>query len=351
MSRAQLFAAFFFTVFVYLLYQFYLVFQVFLAPLAWAGVLALVFYPVHRWLTRLLRQRQGLAAFLLTTVVIAIVMVPMVALSASIAAESVAAYGHIRNLVQSGQVPDLVASLRASRLGLVWDTLAPQLASWNVDLSALLLKSTDAVSGFLVNRVSAVAANVARFLINFFFATFALFFFFRDGERMVSGLRDLLPMEAKHTDVILTRLYDTLSAVVQGTLATAVVQGFLAGVGFWALGVPFALLLGTGAGFLSLLPIGAPVVWLSVVVYLAVQGAYVKAVILFLYGALIISSVDNVIRPLIIGGRTQIPTVFLFFGILGGVQVYGLLGIFLGPVLIAILVAFVRIYREEYATP
>lgn len=350
MSRAQLFAAFFFAVFLYLLYQFYLVLQVFLAPLAWAGVLALVFYPLHRWLTRALRQREALAAFLLTTAVIAIVMVPMAALSASIAAESVAAYGHIRDLLQAGQVPDLIAALRASRLGLVWDALAPQLERWNVDLAALVLKSSDALSGFLVGGVSAAAANVARFLINFFFATFALFFFFRDGERMVSGLRELLPMEAKHTDVILGRLYDTLSAVVQGTLATAVVQGFLAGVGFWVLGVPFALLLGSGAALLSLLPFGAPVVWLSVVVYLTVEAAYVKALILFLYGALIISGVDNVVRPLIIGGRTQIPTVFLFFGILGGVQVYGLLGIFLGPVLIAILVAFVRIYREEYAS-
>jgi len=156
-------------------------------------------------------------------------------------------------------------------------------------------------------------------------------------------------MEPQHKDAILARLYDTLLAVVQGTLVTAVAQGCLAAIGFWFLGVPFALLLGCAAAFLSLLPMGAPVVWMSVVAYFIAEAEYGRAVILLSYGIVIISGVDNFIRPLVIGGRTQIPTVFLFFGILGGLQAYGMLGIFLGPVLIAILVAFIRIYREQYA--
>jgi predicted PurR-regulated permease PerM len=189
-----------------------------------------------------------------------------------------------------------------------------------------------------------------RFVTNFFFTVFALFFFFRDGEKMVRAFRDLIPMEAEHKDAILARFYDTVSAVVQGTLITAAVQGLLAGIGIAIVGVPFAILLGVATSFISLLPFGGPLVWISVVIYLLIGGAYFRAAFLVAWGVLVIGSADNVIRPLIIGGRTQIPTIFLFFGILGGLQAYGFLGIFLGPAVIAILVAFIRIYREEYAT-
>lgn len=350
MTRAQLFAVFFFTVFLYLLYQFYLVFNGFLVPLSWAGILALVFYPTHRRLSAMLRQRESLAAFILTTVVIVVVIVPTIWLTVRLAAESVTAYQRVQETIQSGRADEMVASLRSSRVGRVWDRVAPQLESWNLDLRALILKGGDAVSGLLMGSVSAMAANAIRFVVNFFLTTFALFFFFRDGERMVRGVRDLLPMEPRHKDAILARFYDTLSAVVQGTLATSLAQGLLAAFGFWVLGVPFVILLSAAAAFLSLLPMGAPVVWLSVVGYLAFYGSYGKAIFLFLYGTLIISGADNVIRPLIIGGRTNIPTIFLFFGILGGMQVYGFLGVFLGPALIATLVAFIRIYREQYTT-
>jgi predicted PurR-regulated permease PerM len=350
MSRAQLFAVFFFAVFLYLLYQFYLVFNGFLGPLSWAGILALVFYPTYRRLSALLRQRESLAAFLLTTLVIVVVIVPTIWLTVRLASESVAAYQHVQTTIQSGQADEMIASLLASRVGRVWTRIAPQLESWNLDLRSLILKGGDAVSGVLMGSVSAMAANAIRFVVNFFLTTFALFFFFRDGERMVRGLRDLLPMERRHTDAILARFYDTLSAVVQGTLATSIAQGVLAAFGFWILDVPFVLLLSVAAAFLSLLPMGAPVVWLSVVGYLAFYGAYGKAIFLLLYGTFIISGADNVIRPLIIGGRTNIPTIFLFFGILGGMQVYGFLGVFLGPALIATLVAFIRIYREQYTT-
>lgn len=350
MNRSQLFVVFFFAVFFYLLYQFYLVFNGFIVPLSWAGILALVFYPAYRRLTTLLNQREGLAAFIFTTVVIVVVMVPTVWLTVRLASESVAAYQRVQETIQSGHLDEMVATLRASRVGGIWLRVAPQLESWNLDLRSLILKGGDAVSGVLMGSVSAMAANVLRFVVNFFLTTFALFFFFRDGERMVGALRDLLPMEPRHKDAILARFYETLAAVVQGTLATSLAQGLLAAIGFWILDVPFVLLLSAAAAFLSLLPMGSPLVWLSVVGYLAFLGSYGKALFLLLYGTFIISGADNVLRPLIIGGRTNIPTIFLFFGILGGMQVYGFLGVFLGPALIATLVAFIRIYREQYTT-
>lgn len=351
MRREHLFAAFFFAVFAFLLYQFYRVLSFFVGPLSWAALLALVFYPLHEHLSRWLRKREGLAAFLLTTAVILIVIVPTIYLSALVSTQSVELYHTVNDFVRSGRLTEVVERARASSLGRLWESAMPTLRTWNIDLPGLALKASNSVSAFLVAQAPAAAANVLRFVANFFLTTFALFFFFRDGARMVRGVRELIPMEPQHKDAILLRIYDTLSAVVQGTLVTAFVQGVLAAIGFWIVDVRFAVLLGGATAFLSLLPFAGPVVWLSVVVLLVFEAAYGRALLLLAWGTLIVSTADNVLRPLIIGNRTRIPTVFLFFGILGGLQAYGFLGIFLGPALIAILVAFVRIYREQYAVP
>lgn len=350
MKREHLFAAFFFAAFLYLLYQFYLVFQSFLGPLSWAALLALVFHPAHRRVVRWLRDREGLAAFLLTTAVILAVIVPALILTARLAGESVAFVQNVRRAHESGQIAETLQQLRSSSIGRLWEgQVAPLMQRWEVDLPGAAIKISNAVSKFMVAQVGEIAANVVRFFVSFFFGTFALFFFFRDGERMVRGLRDLIPMQPEHKDAVLQRLYDTLSAVVQGTLLTAAVQGLLAGIGFAVVGVPFAALLGCAAAFFSLVPFIGPAVWLAVVAYLVIGGEYLRAAILAGWCLLFVSTADNVIRPWIIGERTRIPTIFLFFGILGGLQVYGFLGVFLGPALIAILVAFLQIYREQYA--
>ncbi len=353
MTREHLFAAFFFGALLYLLFQFYVIFSVFLVPLSWAALLALVFYPVNERLVTLLRGRQTVAAFLLTTLVIALVMVPTILLTVLLGTESVTLYQRLQGVLGSPEAPALVQRLlewfRASPFNQVWQHIGPRMEAWNINLSATALKLSDAVSSFLVTQATGVAKNAVRFVVNFFLTTFALFFFFRDGDRMMRSLREVIPMEASHKNTVFSRLYDTLSAVVQGTLVTAAAQGFLAGIAFWALGVRFAVILGCATAFLSLLPAGAAVVWIGVVIYLFAQSAIVRAVLLLIWGTFVISGVDNVLRPLIIGGRTQIPTVFLFFGILGGLQAYGFLGIFLAPAVIAILVAFIRIYREVYA--
>jgi predicted PurR-regulated permease PerM len=350
MSRERLFAGFFLAVFVFLLYQFYRIISGFLVPLAWAALLALMFHPLQARLIRLLRGRRGVAAFVLTTAVIGVVMVPMVLLSMLLAHESFAFYQGFAQMVRDGGLERYAEYLRSSPLGLVWARVAPILDSWNVGIDSIFVKASNALSTFLASEVTGIARNVVAFTVNFLLTTVALFFFFRDGPRMIAAVRDTVPMEPEHKDLLLDRLYDTLSAVVQGTLLTAAAQGLLAGLGFWAVAVPFAAFLGCVTAFISLLPFGTPLVWGSVVIYLLLSGSMLKALLLFLWGALVISSIDNLIRPIVIGGRTEIPTVLLFFGILGGLRAYGFLGVFLAPAVIAILVAVARIYREQYGT-
>lgn len=350
MSRQQLFAAFFFAAFLFLLYEFYRMFREFLAPLAWAALLALIFYPLYLRLTHVLRGRDSLASFIFTTIVILVVIVPTVFLTVLLANESVTLYQRSGEFIASGDLQRLLDRVKGSTPGRTWTLVSDVLHTWNVDLAAIAVTGANALSNFLMSQATDIAKNVVAFVINFFLTTFALFFFFRDGSRMIGAFRDLLPMEAQHKDLVLTRLYDTLSAVVHGTLVTAAAQGILAGVGFWAVGVPFAIFLGCAAAFLSLLPFGAPVVWGLVALYLGLSGAVGRALLIVAWGTLVVGTVDNIIRPLIIGGRTEIPTILLFFGIFGGLQAYGFLGVFLAPAVIAILVAFVRIYQEQYGT-
>jgi predicted PurR-regulated permease PerM len=214
----------------------------------------------------------------------------------------------------------------------------------------MAMRAGNALSSFLVSQAADIAKNLAAFVVDFFLTTFALFFFFRDGARMLGAIRGFLPMEPEHKDMLLARLYETLSAVVQGTLAVAALQGVLLGLGLAVLGVPFAVLVGCAAAFSALLPVGATGVWGPVAFYLAVSGSLWRAILLAAWGTLVIGVVDNLIRPLIIGERAEIPTLLLFFGILGGLQAYGLLGVFLAPVVIAMVVAFFRIYRERYSS-
>jgi predicted PurR-regulated permease PerM len=348
MSREQLFAAFFFSLLLFLSYQFYLIVSPFLAPLAWAALLALVFHPVQTALTALLRGRESAAAFILTTVVIAVVMVPTVFLGILLANESVALYQHTAEVLRRGELPAILQQARDWIPESLRSLMVPYIV--DLDVKSIALTAANASSQFIATQVATVAKNIASFLVNFFLTTFALFFFFRDGRRMIQAIRDVLPMEPLHKDILLGRLDDTLSAVVQGTLVTAVAQGLLAGLGYWVLGVPFAVFLGCLTALLALLPFGTPLAWGSVAVYLAVSGSWIRALLLVAWGVSAVGTIDNVLRPLIIGGKTAIPTILLFFGILGGLQVYGILGVFLAPTVIAVFVAFIRVYKDRYAT-
>ena len=346
MRREQLFAAFFFIAFCFLLYQVYRILSDFIGPLSYAGLLAFIFYPLQVRLRTALGGREGLAAGIMTVATLCLVVVPTIYFLTVVTTQSVALYEDLRVFVTSDQLQITLERMRASRIGQLVHDLGGQL---KLDVPALIVSASQTVSAFLVAQAPEAAANVFRFIVNFFFAAFAMFFFFRDGGRMVRAGRDLIPMEAANKDAVVHRFAETLSAVVLGSALTAAAQGVLGGIAYWALGVPFSVLLAGATAFLSLIPYGGPLVWVGVAAYLGMSGDYVRAAIMAGWGALVISSADNFIRPLVIGGRTQIPTVFLFFGILGGLQAYGFLGMFLGPAVIAILVAFARIFREQYA--
>jgi predicted PurR-regulated permease PerM len=348
-SREQLFAAFFFVVLLFLLHELYRFVLPFAGPLAWAAILALVFFPLANRLTRTFGGRRSIAAGMLVLAITVLAILPSIYLGSLLVRQAAAAYGWLKDALEPGATQALVERLRASRLGGLWHTVAPMAGSLSIDLSDIALRATSWISDQIVGQATAIARNALGTLGRFLLMLVALFFFLRDGDGMARGLRDLIPMERGYKDAIFARFTTTLTAVVQSMVLTAVLQGCLAGLGYALAGLSFALFLAFLTGLASFLPLAGPaLIWSSAAVYLALTGHTGAAVFLALWGAGIVSSVDNLIKPLFIGGQARLPTFPLLLAILGGLVVYGFLGVFVGPVILAILLSFLDIYREEY---
>lgn len=349
MRREHLFAAFFFAVFLFLIYQLYLCFAPFAAPLVLAAVVVLTFYPLTERVVKAMRGSRTLGALAMLLGVTTLVLVPTVLLLSLLVSEATESYERVQQLIQEGGPSPLEAS--ESWLSATWRGLAerfPILAS--IDISGMWLQASQRVSHWVATEAAALAQNLVVSALNAAMMLVALFFFFRDGDRIAGLVRDLIPMEPVQKDRILRRVYDTVTAVVQSTMLIAVIQGIVAGLGYFVIGrLGMSVMLGFLTAVASLIPVvGSAMIWLPTALYVMVTGEIWRGVALLLWGAVVVGSVDNFVRPLVIGGRVEMPTLLLLFALLGGLQVYGFLGIFVAPVVVAVLLAFVDIYRETY---
>jgi predicted PurR-regulated permease PerM len=326
----------------------------FFAPLVWAAILALTFYPLTFWLTAALQGRRSLASAILVVAVIAVVVLPAIYLGSLLVSQTGAAYERVQQMARDGELGSIFDQLRASRPGRFIETLiAPIRDKVQIDPTSLVVSATNLLSQKVAGQAGALAKNVLFTVVDFILMLVALFFFFRDGERISGRVRELIPMQTGHKQVIFGRLYDTLTAVVQGMVLTAVAQGVLAGIGYYFIAnLSFSLFLAFLTGLASFIPLAGPaLIWGGVAIYLAAIGEVGRAIGMAAWGATLVSTVDNVIKTLVIGGRARLPTFLLLFALLGGLQVYGFLGVFLAPVILATLLAFTDIYREIYAAP
>jgi predicted PurR-regulated permease PerM len=199
-------------------------------------------------------------------------------------------------------------------------------------------------------QLGALIKNVLLALVNLFIMLFVIFFFFRDGKKYTDEIMELLPFPRKQKEAILQKIHNTFSAVLNGLFLVSVIQGIMTGLGFFVFGLPFGVFWGFLASITSLVPIGgAALVWIPGALYLIFTGSTLKGVLLAAWGILLVSSLDNFLKPLLIGKKAKLPMFSLFLGILGGMQVFGFLGILFGPIVVTLLMAFLDIYREEYA--
>ena len=349
MNQNLLVTIFFFVLLLVILYLVFLLLSPFLAAIAWAAILAIVVYPAYAYLVRLLRGRETLAALIITILITFLIVFPAMRVSVFLSQEAVELAKTVRSYMNGDEIGAVKGMPWVEEVTRLWETVSSELAFFDIDLKKSVVQGVQFASGFLVSEVRHVAQNIFLFTVNFFIAFFTFFFLLRDGKGLCERIRSLLPMDQEHQEHLFQNIVNALLAVIHGALITAMIQGLLAGVAYWFLGVPFAILLGVATAFTALLPIGgSALVWFPTAVYLYFQGPLWSALALFLWGALIVGTIDNVLKPLLIGSRLRIPILFLFFSILGGLRLFGVIGLILGPVLFALLLALLDLYMKEY---
>lgn len=350
MNQNWLVTIFFFALLLVILYVAFLILSPFIVALTWAAILAVVVYPAYAWLLKLLGGRTTLAALIVTILLTFLIVFPALRIAGFLSEEAVELVSVVRNVANgSGLEPWKQKPWLQDLLG-VWDWASRELATFGIDLREALVQGAQMSSGFLVSQVKGVAQNIFVFVVNIFVALFTLFFFLRDGKELCEKIRRLLPMDPQHQEHLFTSIVDSIFAVVHGCLIVAMVQGILAGLAYWVLGVPFAILLGVATAFAALLPIGgSTIISIPASIYLFLHGSYLYGVILLGWSLGIVGTIDNLLKPIFIGSRLRLPMLFLFFSILGGLGLFGPLGLILGPVLFALLAALLDLYMKEYA--
>ncbi|HZN06606.1 MAG TPA: AI-2E family transporter [Pyrinomonadaceae bacterium] len=313
--------------------------QPFLGVVAWATVLVIVFYPVHKRLSQRIK-RPSLTALVSCVLVILIILVPVALITLAVVNELAGAVQSLQAAVNYVLDPN-------SRLaGPVLNFLSRFVDINQLRSEEFLLARLKGVSGQIAGQTLGFLGGLASFFIQMFFVVFTMYYFFKDGENISRTIRDSLPLEREQADGIISRTREVIDASVYGVLSIAIIQGILGGLAFWVLGLPSAIIWGVVMTFLSMVPmLGAFLVWVPGAIYLALTGHWAKAVMLAVWGTLVIGMVDNFLRPKLVGSRTRLHELLIFFAVLGGLNVFGVLGVVLGPVVVAITLALVDVYR------
>ncbi len=351
MSRRQLFTVTFLLVFLLLLWQLGLILSPFFSPILWAVILATTTYPLYIRLLARVGHRGNVAAGIMTGGVLIMAVVPALYGMILAGQQGVEAYAQASEWLKEGHLNDIGGLLaKVPGVGGLSQELVGRLIVTNSGkVESSLLEGGKAVSTFLLSQGVDFARNALFLATDFLIMLFTLFFVFRDGHHTCDTILRAIPLEEEHKAKIFQRLNTTMKAVVRGTLLTAVAQGATAGVTYYLLGVPFSVFLGALSGLLSLLPVGGTaIVWAPVALYLMLSGAVAKGVILIGIGLGLVGLMDNLLQPLLVGGKARLPVLPLFLVSFGGLAYFGFLGLFLGPILLAVVLVTFEIYQEEY---
>lgn len=349
MNQTWLVTAFFFALFSLILYGAFLILTPFLTAILWAVILAILVYPVYLGLLPVMRGRASLAALTVIVVITVIVIVPGIQLARFLSEETVLLVQSLGSLLEERGQEEWMAKPWVQQLVSWWYLVSFRLTDFNINWKELLAQGAQSSSKVVVEHVKGIAQNVLAFTLNVIIALVTLFFLLRDGKQFFRRVQHLLPMDREHQERLFKNIVDAVLAVVHGSFVVAMIQGLLAGLAYYFLGVPFAVLWGVATGFFALLPVGgSTLVSIPASLYLFFQGEAIRAVALLVWSLGIVGTVDNVLKPLLIGNRLGLPVLFLFFGILGGLALFGAIGIVLGPVIFALLRALLDLYSQEY---
>jgi predicted PurR-regulated permease PerM len=312
----------------------------------WAAVLATVFFPVQRRYVARLGGRRSLAALATILTILGLVVVPLFLMGLAMSREAL----QLHEQITSGAI-DLEGPLRfVRRLTPVASDYLGRLGVDIDDIGQRLSASAVAATQFVASRALGIGQDVLRFTALFFLMLYMLFFFLRDGNRLVAALIRMLPLGDARERQLLAKFAEVSAATIKGTLVVGLVQGALGGGLFWILGIPAPVFWGTLMAVLSVLPaVGPGLVWGPAAIILLGLGEIVKGIVLIAAGVIVIGLVDNVLRPILVGRDTQMPDYLVLLSTLGGLTVFGVSGLVIGPVIAAFFLVVWEMFAQEHA--
>ena len=323
------------------LYLCWLMLKPFITVLEWAAVLVIVFYPVHKRLAVKIKRR-GLSALVSSVLVVVMILAPLTFLTVALANELASTVANLP--VEVGHTFDPTTPVLGKLSEWIHDHLAVDIAS----SQAFIVEQLKAAGTALLGKSVDLMGNIISSIVKIFFVIFTMYYLFRDGDRIVRALPEALPLNKEQSEAIIARTNQVVSASVYGVVTIAALQGVLGGLAFWILGVPNPILWATVLAFICMIPIaGSFFVWLPASIYLLMTGHWGKAIVLALWGLLVISTIDNFLRPKLMRNQTKLHELFVFFSVLGGISVFGLLGIVLGPVILAITLGLLQTFKQK----
>jgi predicted PurR-regulated permease PerM len=323
--------------------------QPFYGALLWAIVVAVLFAPVYRRLLAAMGDRRSLAAAVTVLIIIAIVILPLALVATSLAREATG----LVTKIQSGEynfgnyLQQILDALPAWAKGLIERFDLTDFSGLRDQLKNGLMKGGQ----ILAPQALSIGMNTFEFVIRSGIMLYLLFFLLRDGKALAELIKDAVPLRTDQKAALFARFADVVRATVKGGIVVAIVQGALGGIAFWFLGIHAALLWAVLMAFLSLIPaVGAALVWLPVAIYFLATGAVWQGIGLILYGVLVIGLVDNLLRPMLVGKETKLPDYVVLISTLGGIEVFGLNGFVIGPLIAAMFMVSWEIFSTSRRT-
>ncbi len=316
----------------------FFIFRPYLYPIILAAVFAVVFGPMHREISKFIGGREGIGALLTLIIVFLIIFIPLYFFGAKVFQESRSMYQYLsepgRNVFEGEGVITYIQG-KIVNYAPSFSSNANQYAKQGID--------------WVFNNLGSVFSGVTQVVIGLIIMFLSLFFFLKDGNKFREALFAYSPLEDRFDKQILNTLASTASSVVRGTLVISIIQGILAGIGFWIFGIPNPALWGLVLVLVALIPaVGAMIVIIPAVLYLFFNGNLLFALGLLLWGIFFVSMADNILRPILIEKTVNIHPFIIFLSVIGGIQFFGPMGFILGPIIISLLFTLFRIYPELF---
>ena len=322
----------------------------------WALIISVLTYGLYEKLRDKLGGRPNTAASLMIIAVILILVIPSVMLTVSLSKQATEFYLFMENLIANGNLLN-VANTKLEMLkdkpviGDMADWTLNHIAALNQPGAAFPEELRTMLSG-LTRLLSSFLSNAFRFALNLLLTLFALYVFYTKGERLLEETIFITPLRPERTQALLARCCAVINLVFKSVVLTALAGGFLAGIGLWAAGLPSPVLFGSLAGITTIIPyIGAAFIWIPACLYLFLIGEVGYAIGLLLWFNIVVSNIDNVMRPVLFSGDDVLPTIPMLVGVLGGMMAFGLSGLFIGPICMVIVLFLLQEHHREINEP